>query len=315
MSNTTIKDEKETPIFVFQSARPKLSDPLRSKPTVLIAGTAAAANGEVERSGYLFAVDPGQLNEVYIAEKGSAWWWLRLGLSRWFVTGLVWPLELSSTINQVEFVPNDAYWLRIQAGERQLTQEAFPETVIPNNTDQATDDDDSSTLDSDDPDYYNPNRLAAANKSEKKKPTKSSKKLPVDKVGYVSTNGLYQSYHLPGLKDPNSGRGALSVFRALWAHPDEGLRSNWKGHPVHVVHHLAFTNLQVPLNIWLNDRLGWVDVGLDPFGRTDFEAAKGLITLVGSHLMMGTLLQPLELVKTRYLSLSVCVWRVWRVNY
>lgn len=79
--------------------------------------------------------------------------------------------------------------------------------------------------------------------------------------------------------------------------PHEGFLGLWKGQGAHWTHEMLLAMMQPSLEGWLNGQFGLYDDTI-PLAHLE-HVGPNLATLVSSHALVGLLLSPLELVRTR----------------
>ncbi|KAJ1720898.1 hypothetical protein LPJ53_004521 [Coemansia erecta] len=198
------------------------------------------------------------------------------------------PFGIAQTLLQVQYLPlavryssqEQQQQLQQQNGEEGEKEDGEAEEGVP---------------DPDDPEYYEYLRArhSGARGAAVQARAGQRARAAVDHEGYVVAGGTpgarpgYQLAALPSAK--------LSVLRQLVSQPTEGILSVFKGSFTHWTYTMLHLLLQPTLEGALNELLGFYDtssVYID-------EAAPSALTLVGSHALVGWLLSPLELLRTR----------------
>ncbi|CAG8444029.1 4850_t:CDS:2 [Rhizophagus irregularis] len=121
--------------------------------------------------------------------------------------------------------------------------------------------------------------------------TKSS-----DSQGYLTTN-IYDASTRPHYMLPPLENGVWSTLGALRSHNSEGFSSLWKGHFASWLYDMGHLFLQPTLEGALNDAFDLYDDTI-PLIYLD-RVGPNIATLVTSHLVVGVLLSPLEVIQTR----------------
>ncbi|KAJ2783060.1 hypothetical protein GGI15_002714 [Coemansia interrupta] len=192
------------------------------------------------------------------------------------------PFSIAQTLLQVQYLP-----LAVRSTSEQRREEA-----------EIGGEEAESVPDPDDPEYYeylrarhSGSRNAAAGAAAR---AGQRARVAVDHDGYVVAGGAAAGAR-PGYQLAALSSGKLSVLRQLVSQPTEGVLSVFKGSLTHWTYTMLHLLLQPTLEGVLNELLGFYDssaVYMD-------EAAPSALTLVSSHVLVGWLLSPLELVRTR----------------
>ncbi|KAG1057083.1 hypothetical protein G6F46_000402 [Rhizopus delemar] len=96
---------------------------------------------------------------------------------------------------------------------------------------------------------------------------------------------------------PMQGGGVLEILSLIVKHPTEGWNSLEKGQRVTWIYEMLRTILRPALESSLNDLFGLYDDTI-PLMHLD-NVTPNITTLVASHLVVGVLLSPLEIIRTR----------------
>ncbi|RKO93710.1 mitochondrial carrier domain-containing protein [Blyttiomyces helicus] len=118
------------------------------------------------------------------------------------------------------------------------------------------------------------------------------------RTGYDENDPTRPPFMLPRLEG-----SALGVVGQLSSLNDEGFLSLWKGHTAKWLYDMSHLLLQPSIEGLFNDILGLSDEQI-PLIHLDHPGAS-LATLVASHTVTGLFLSPLELVRTRYMILTL----------
>ncbi|CAG8475756.1 7005_t:CDS:2 [Funneliformis caledonium] len=194
------------------------------------------------------------------------------GFVKYLSVAISHPFEVAKTLLQIQYLPNEDV---IDIPEVSLGTNGSEEDV-----DEDEDDEfsarSSQSLDPSSPGF---------------RKTKSS-----DSQGYLTTNVYDEStrpkYMLPPLKN-----GVWSTLGTLKNHNTEGFGSLWKGQFVSWLYDMGHLFLQPTLESALNDAFDLYDDTI-PLIYLD-HVGPNIATLVTSHLVVGVLLSPLEVVQTR----------------
>ena len=288
----------ETPAFVFQPPRPRLSDPLRSRPTVMV----VSDNATTSDDAYLYASDPSvsmdaQGDAAAVASREL----LRYAALKFFTTSLGTPFELANTLTQVQFLPNDATVerMRAEADSDDDIAERMEEEVREEK--EKSEDE----FDSDDPEYYDPTRMPGQGKQRATTTTPHAagviKKRKTQVSGYLDIHEIHGEQ--PEYQLAAESRSSWATFVALYSSNHEGLFALWKGQTAYWAHEMLQLFLQPSLEAFLNDRFGLYDDTI-PLQHLD-RVGPNLITMIGSNLAVGMLLSPMETVRTRMMVQSL----------
>ncbi|KAJ2686711.1 hypothetical protein IWW39_003459 [Coemansia spiralis] len=190
------------------------------------------------------------------------------------------PFRIAQTLLQVQYLPVAAKYSE-ESEVLQQGEEAIDEDVAP---------------DPDSPAYYE--YLRARHSGRSTQQYQSTARARVDHRGYVvsmqdkATGDIRPGYQLEALPD-----GKLTVLRRLVTHPTEGFLSMFKGSLSQWVYDMLHLLLQPTLEGVLNEMLGLYDSA--PASTYIDASAPSALTLVASSVIVGWLLSPLELVRTR----------------
>lgn len=123
------------------------------------------------------------------------------------------------------------------------------------------------------------------------------KKVPVDSNGYIVRASVYdESTRPPHQIKPIDG-GVWHGINQLRKQPHEGWRSLFKGQYTNWIYEISHLFLQPTLEGSLNDMFDLYDDTI-PLVHLD-HVGPNLATLVASNLIVGFILSPLELIRTR----------------
>ncbi|KAF9436158.1 hypothetical protein BGZ76_004694 [Entomortierella beljakovae] len=147
---------------------------------------------------------------------------------------------------------------------------------------------------------YNTNHFPAPRSSANKlDPTSAvfKESKDSDQSGYLIRTDVYDDDTRPAHQLPPVQGGLWSVNKALVFHPTEGWTSPWKGHNAGWLYEFIHFFAQPAVETSLNDSFSLYDDSVplvelqNPFPN--------LTTTIASHLVVGLVLSPLELVRTR----------------
>ncbi|KAJ2018235.1 hypothetical protein H4S03_007132 [Coemansia sp. S3946] len=190
------------------------------------------------------------------------------------------PFRITQTLLQVQYLPIAAKYNE-ESEVSQLDDEPVDEDAAP---------------DPDSPAYYE--YLRARHSGRSTQQYQSTSRARVDHRGYIvsmqdkGTGDIRPGYQLEALPD-----NKLAVLRRLVTHPTEGFLSMFKGALSQWVYDMLHLLLQPTLEGVLNEMLGLYDSA--PASTYIDASAPSALTLIASSAIVGWLLSPLELVRTR----------------
>ncbi|CAO3676744.1 unnamed protein product [Rhizopus stolonifer] len=123
------------------------------------------------------------------------------------------------------------------------------------------------------------------------------KKVPVDADGYIVQASVYDDSTRPPHQIKPIDGGVWQGIGRLLNHPQEGWRSLFKGQYTNWLYEISHLFLQPTLEGTLNDMFDLYDDTI-PLVHLD-HVGPNLATLVASNLIVGFILSPLELIRTR----------------
>ncbi|CAG8750922.1 9281_t:CDS:2, partial [Gigaspora rosea] len=194
-----------------------------------------------------------------------------LGLLKYISTAISNPFEVSKTLLQVQYLPNE---------------DVVPVTVESDNA--ALDSDEEA---SDDDGIYSSSRRTLDSNSPGFRQSKNA-----DIHGYIDTN-IYDESTRPAYMVPPLEHGVWETVKTLKGHQTEGLRSLWKGQFTNWLYEMGHVFLQPTFEGALNDAFDLYDDTI-PLIYLD-RVGPNIATLIVSHVVAGVILSPLEVVRTR----------------
>ncbi|KAJ1880362.1 hypothetical protein H4R99_000045 [Coemansia sp. RSA 1722] len=203
---------------------------------------------------------------------------------RFLSTLVACPFSMSQTLLQVQYLPAAAKYSEARDKHLRTDAEQLGDGEFQGDA-----------PDPDDPAYYEYLRARHSGRGTQYKP---AGRAHVDHQGYVveapekEIGGFKPGYQLDALPDSK-----LTVLRRLVAHPTEGFLSMFKGSISLWVYNMLHLLLQPTLEGVLNEMLGLYDSA--PMSTYVDSSAPSALTLVVSNAVVGWLLSPLELVRTR----------------
>ncbi|CAO3598224.1 unnamed protein product [Absidia cylindrospora] len=123
------------------------------------------------------------------------------------------------------------------------------------------------------------------------------KQVAVDASGYVVRTSVYDDATRPSYQIKPIDKGVWQGIGRLMKQQHEGWRSLFKGQYTNWLYEICHLFLQPTVEGSLNDSFGLYDDTI-PLVHLD-HVGPNLATLVTSHLLVGVLLSPLELIRTR----------------
>jgi hypothetical protein len=124
------------------------------------------------------------------------------------------------------------------------------------------------------------------------------KKVPIDASGYIVRASVYDDSTRPPHQIKPIEGGVWQGIGKLMKQPHEGWRSLFKGQYTNWLYEISHLFLQPTLEGTLNDIFDLYDDTI-PLVHLD-HVGPNLATLVASNLIVGFILSPLELIRTRY---------------
>ncbi|KAK9704582.1 hypothetical protein K7432_010111 [Basidiobolus ranarum] len=191
---------------------------------------------------------------------------------KYFSTALVNPFEVGQTLLQVQYLPKDD-------GEEKIALE------------QHDTQDNDEDMDEDELEYFNVQLNSTID------PSSGQSKMPADHMGYLIRKSVYDDSTRPEYQLSPLDTNIWGVIKALVKQPTEGWPSLWKGQLANWLYDMAHLFLQPSLEGVLNDAFDFHDT-TTALVHPD-SASSSVTVLVASHLAIGILLSPLELVRTR----------------
>ncbi|KAJ1644412.1 hypothetical protein LPJ64_003903 [Coemansia asiatica] len=281
-SNGGIYDDLKNPL---EGLRGMASSGNFSGSPLKLAGYGAEASGVSLEE--LNAIDLGYDDQLDTAQAAKEL--VKFAGYRFLSTLIACPFSMSQTLLQVQYLPAAAKFS--EAKDKQMRLGNSQSGLSIDDDDELED----NAPDPDDPAYYEYLRARHSGRGSQYKP---AARAHVDHRGYVveaqekDTGGFKPGYQLDALPDAK-----LAVLRRLIAHPTEGFLSMFKGSFSLWVYNMLHLLLQPTLEGVLNEMLGLYDSA--PISTYVDSSAPSALTLVVSNAIVGWLLSPLELVRTR----------------
>ncbi|KAG0089171.1 hypothetical protein BGZ93_004382 [Podila epicladia] len=118
-----------------------------------------------------------------------------------------------------------------------------------------------------------------------------------DQSGYLVRTDVYDDDSRPSFQLAPLTGGVWSTITTLAKHPTEGYLAPWKGHFANWVYEMLHLIAQPTLEATLNDTFGLHDDSI-PLAQLE-RVGPNFATMVVSHVVVGFVLSPLELIRTR----------------
>ncbi|KAI9282934.1 mitochondrial carrier domain-containing protein [Umbelopsis sp. AD052] len=220
---------------------------------------------------------------------------------KFLTTAVNSPFEVANTLLQVQYLPTDQ--------DNRLFNAQLQSTEDETNSDYAEEEnDDEDDEEEDDEDIYGTgsgsrSRRRHSSDEPYQQPTLDpsdpmfKRHVPVDESGYIVRPSVYDEGTRPQHQLPPIEGGVWKTIKLLLNKEGEGWKSLFKGQYTNWLYEISHLFLQPTLEGTLNDAFGLYDDTI-PLVHLD-HAGPNVATIVFSHLIIGVLLSPLELVKTR----------------
>ncbi|KAG9323924.1 hypothetical protein KVV02_004341 [Mortierella alpina] len=226
------------------------------------------------------------------------------GALKYLTLAIAAPFEAGQTLLQVQYLPDeddssaetaDATWAADEERrdeEFRRAQQAAEEEEYYNNGSGSGGG------------YYSSNSRGADLPSPRSNPSKLDPSSAVfreikafDQAGYLVQDDVYDDNSRPAFRVAPIDGGIWKTVTTIAKHPTEGYLSLWKGQYTNWVYEILHLFAQPTLEATLNDTFDLYDdtiplVNLDRVGPN-------MATMITSHLVVGFILSPLELVRTR----------------
>ncbi|KAI7880725.1 mitochondrial carrier [Lichtheimia hyalospora FSU 10163] len=202
---------------------------------------------------------------------------------KFLTTAISCPFEVSKTLLQVQYMPHE---------DVEVT------AAVPKE-DEEQHQDFSSDEDEEDEDFYGSRQETepAPTATMSHEDPEFKKSMAVDASGYVIRKSVYDDATRPAYQLKPLDGGVWQGIGRLLKQPHEGWSSLFKGQYTNWLYEIMHLFLQPTLEGSLNDMFDLYDDTI-PLVHLD-RVGPNLATLVGSNLIVGFLLSPLELIRTR----------------
>ncbi|KAI9302389.1 mitochondrial carrier domain-containing protein [Cunninghamella echinulata] len=199
---------------------------------------------------------------------------LSYALMRYIVTMINSPFEVGTTLLQVQYSPHKD--VEVFAEQTQWKEQVT-------NTNYASSDED------EEDGFYT--------MQPKNSPIKASGSQSVIYNDHLMGISVYDTKKRPKYQMAPMHGGVLEILNQILKHPSEGWRSLFKGQRIRWIHDMLRTVLQTMCENQLNDIFGLYDDTI-PLIHLD-NVTGNLTTTLASHILVGLLLSPLEILHTR----------------
>ncbi|KAG0230273.1 hypothetical protein BGW42_001071 [Actinomortierella wolfii] len=227
------------------------------------------------------------------------------GLVKYMTLAMAAPFEAGQTLLQVQYLPNDDGFNGDEADAEQLRREEAFRRAQEEEAEREFYNQGSSSG------YYNSHRgggrYGSRNPYDDYQPTAHTQldpnaaifqeKRTFDQSGYVIRTNIYDDETRPAHQLAPIEGGVWTAITALSKHPTEGWLSLWKGQFTNWIYEMLHLFAQPTLEATLNDTFDLYDDTI-PLVHLD-HVGPNIATMVTSHLVVGFILSPLELVRTR----------------
>ncbi|KAI8083100.1 uncharacterized protein BX664DRAFT_366691 [Halteromyces radiatus] len=216
---------------------------------------------------------------------------INFSVLKFLTTAVSNPFEVSKTLMQVQYTPHE---------DVEVLPSDSPTSGYEDNDEQ-----DNEKAKDDEDDFYGEHQRRRRRHSEDI-PTSASldvddpifrQKQVLDGSGYVVRTSVYDDATRPSYQIKPIDKGVWQGIGRLMKQPHEGWRSLFKGQYTNWLYEICHLFLQPTVEGSLNDVFGLYDDTI-PLVHLD-HVGPNLATLVTSHLLVGILLSPLELIRTR----------------
>ncbi|KAI8368234.1 mitochondrial carrier domain-containing protein [Radiomyces spectabilis] len=205
---------------------------------------------------------------------------------KYCMTMLTSPFEVGTTLLQVQYSPHEDVEVIAQTDGQVMTP------TVSRSASQFLSDVSSSEDTDDDAAFYSMQDRQQISIASSRKKYKSS-----SDIAYLVARSVYDEEHRPIYQMAPMDGGVLEILRHIMKQPTEGWKSLFKGQRVTWIYEILRALLQPTLQSVLNDIFGLYDDSI-PLMHLD-SATANVATLVVSHLVVGVLLSPLEIIRTR----------------
>jgi fusion and transport protein UGO1 len=218
---------------------------------------------------------------------------------KFITTAVNSPFEVANTLLQVQYLPNDQ---EDRLNSDQINSGGDQDDAAQSDYSEDEDEDD------DEDDMYGTHsdrhsRRRHSSDAPYQQPILDpndpmfQRNVPVDESGYIVRPSVYDEGTRPQHQLPPIDGGVWKTIKMIVNKPGEGVRSLFKGQYTNWLYEISHLFLQPTLEGTLNEAFGLYDDTI-PLIHLD-HAGPNVATIVVSHLIIGVILSPLELVRTR----------------
>ncbi|KAI8073267.1 mitochondrial carrier domain-containing protein [Gongronella butleri] len=222
---------------------------------------------------------------------------INFSVLKFLTTAVSNPFEVSKTLMQVQYTPHEDVEVFSGGAAADGTEADDREAHEPEYDELSSEDE------SDDGDFYGGRHRRFSDDIPMQAtlgvddPVFHQKNVAVDQSGYVMRTSVYDDATRPAYQIKPIDAGVWQGIGRLFRQQHEGWRSLFKGQYTNWLYEICHLFLQPTVEGSLNDAFGLYDdtiplVHLDHIGPN-------LATLVASHVFVGVVLSPLELIRTR----------------
>ncbi|KAF9319181.1 hypothetical protein BG003_009758 [Podila horticola] len=233
---------------------------------------------------------------------------LRYGAIKFVTLALAVPFENAQTLLQVQYMPTDEYSANGDDSEvaREEQERRDEEFRRAQQEEEEEEDDYYGSGPAGDTGYYSSERRSRRNSIPS--PHSSATRLDpsasvfherkdFDQSGYLVRTDVYDEESLPAFQLAPLTGGVWNTITTLAKHPTEGYLAPWKGQFANWIYEMLHLFAQPTLEATLNDTFDLYDDTI-PLVHLD-RVGPNFATMVVSHVVVGFILSPLELIRTR----------------
>ncbi|KAF9374039.1 hypothetical protein CPB97_000164 [Podila verticillata] len=232
---------------------------------------------------------------------------LRYGAIKFVTIGLAVPFENAQTLLQVQYLPTDEHDNGDDSEDARAEQERRDEEFRRAQEEEEEEEDDYfGSGPAGDTGYYSSERRSRRDSipSPRSSATRLDPSAAVfherkdfDQSGYLVRSDVYDEESRPAFQLPPLSGGVWSTITTLAKHPTEGYLAPWKGQWANWFYEMLHLFAQPTLEATLNDTFDLYDDTI-PLVHLD-RVGPNFATMVVSHVVVGFVLSPLELIRTR----------------
>ncbi|KAI9249689.1 mitochondrial carrier domain-containing protein [Phascolomyces articulosus] len=239
---------------------------------------------------------PGHTPQVFVDDEGiplksTTTKFTSFAAFKYFMTMCTSPFEVGTTLLQVQYAPHESVEV---IGFRELST-LEEEPVNNNNTrpfDELSSSDEEGGFFGTRPQQQQQQTDTSSQWSSPSKRQRSSRSMSP-----TETRSVYDDSSRPKYQMAPMNGGVLDILGRIMKQPTEGWKSLFKGQRVTWIYEMLWGFLQPGFESTLNDVFGLYDDTI-PLMHLE-KIGPNLITIVVSHIVVGVLLSPLEIIRTR----------------